>query len=90
MEDVLHLLFIKASCGNLAAVVFVSDKFMSFRVISPLIARLFGFFGYNKSAYFVAITVFPRINAAAFIKFFMIWVRRLFEGGVYSRKYGTL
>ena len=30
-------------------------------------------------------TVFPRINAAAFIKFFMIWVRRLFEGGVYSR-----
>ena len=33
----------------------------------------------------VAATVFPRINAAAFIKFFMIWVRRLFEGGVYSR-----
>ena len=32
-----------------------------------------------------SITVFPRINAAAFIKFFMIWVRRLFEGGVYSR-----
>ena len=31
------------------------------------------------------IGVFPRINAAAFIKFFMIWVRRLFEGGVYSR-----
>ena len=30
-------------------------------------------------------TVFPRINAAAFIKFFMIWVRRLFKGGVYSR-----
>ena len=30
-------------------------------------------------------TVFPRINAAAFIKFFMIWVRRLFEGGVYWR-----
>ena len=33
----------------------------------------------------VMITVFPRINAVAFIKFFMIWVRRLFEGGVYSR-----
>ena len=32
-----------------------------------------------------ASTVFPRINAVAFIKFFMIWVRRLFEGGVYSR-----
>ena len=30
-------------------------------------------------------TVFPRINAAAFIKFFMIWVRRLFEGGVYLK-----
>ena len=36
-----------------------------------------------------SLTVFPRINAAAFVKFFMIWVRRLFEGGVYSRKYGT-
>ena len=35
--------------------------------------------------YRVLYTVFPRINAAAFIKFFMIWVRRLFEGGVYSR-----
>ena len=32
-----------------------------------------------------ASTVFPRINAAAFIKFFMIWVRRLFEGGVYLK-----
>ena len=31
------------------------------------------------------LTVFPRINAAAFIKFFMIWVRRLFEGGVYLK-----
>ena len=57
MEDVLHLLVIKASCGDLAAVVFVSNKFMAFRVISLVIARLFGFFGYNKSAYFVAITL---------------------------------
>ena len=32
-----------------------------------------------------SLTVFPRINAAAFIKFFMIWVRHLFEGSVYSR-----
>ena len=31
------------------------------------------------------VTIFPRINAAAFIKFFIIWVQRLFEGGVYSR-----
>ncbi len=30
-------------------------------------------------------TVFIRINAAAFIKFFAIPVRRLFEGGVYLK-----
>ena len=30
-------------------------------------------------------TVFIRLNAAAFIKFFLIRVRRLFEGGVYTR-----
>ena len=30
-------------------------------------------------------TVFIRLNAAAFIKFFVIRVRRLFEGGVYTR-----
>ena len=38
-----------------------------------------------ESLFLEITTVFPRINAAAFIKFFMIWVRRLFEGGVYSR-----
>ena len=31
------------------------------------------------------ITVIIRINAAAFIKFLVFKVRRLFEGGVYSR-----
>ena len=30
-------------------------------------------------------TVFNRLNAAAFIKFFEIRVRRLFEGGVYLK-----
>ena len=30
-------------------------------------------------------TVIIRINAAAFIKFLALQVRRLFEGGVYSR-----
>ena len=30
-------------------------------------------------------TVFIRLNAAAFIKFFVIQVRRLFEGGVYLK-----
>ena len=30
-------------------------------------------------------TVFIRLNAAAFIKFFVIRVRRLFEGGVYLK-----
>ena len=30
-------------------------------------------------------TVIIRINAAAFINFFVVKVRRLFEGGVYSR-----
>ena len=39
----------------------------------------------KKDTLFKTLTLFPRINAAAFIKFFMIWVRRLFEGGVYSR-----
>ena len=30
-------------------------------------------------------TVFILLNAAAFIKYFVIRVRRLFEGGVYTR-----
>ncbi len=30
-------------------------------------------------------TVIIRINAAAFINFFVVKLRRLFEGGVYSR-----
>ncbi len=30
-------------------------------------------------------TVIIRINAAAFIKFLLLKVRRMFEGGVYSR-----
>ena len=33
---------------------------------------------------FVTHTVFTRIDAAAFISFFAIHLRRLFEGGVYS------
>ena len=32
------------------------------------------------------ITVIIRINAAAFIKFLALKMRRLFEGGVYSRE----
>ena len=39
---------------------------------------------------FVTHTVFTRIDAAAFISFFAIQLRRLFEGGVYSSKYGIL
>ena len=32
-----------------------------------------------------SVTVFIRLNAAAFINCFVIGVRRLFEGGVYLR-----
>ena len=39
----------------------------------------------HRNFKFTAVTVITRINAAAFIKFFVLKVRRLFEGGVYSR-----
>ena len=38
---------------------------------------------YNKVM--ISFTVFIQLNAAAFIKFFVIQVRRLFEGGVYLK-----
>ena len=39
----------------------------------------------NESDGEFSATVFIRLNAAAFINFFVIQVRRLFEGGVYTR-----
>ena len=38
----------------------------------------------SRNVYYTMTTVFTRIDAAAFISFFAIQLRRLFEGGVYS------
>ena len=61
MKEVLHALVVKASWRDLTAVVFVSDKFISFCVIFLVycfniareISRI-GLFGYNKVPIFLS------------------------------------
>ena len=54
-------------------------------ILTTAIYQIKSWFSGVANIVILSLTVFPRINAAAFIKFFMIWVRRLFEGGVYLK-----
>ena len=63
-----------------------SNSFVKcFPVWSPGTKRLLRKQTFLSSQQKMIYTVIIRINAAAFINFFVVKVRRLFEGGVYSR-----